>query len=118
MPPDALANMDPPRLAADLAPFFGHDLADQPPIVMPQLNALKHYDATPRLSELAGIPTLLLSGKHDPIARPELARNLAAAIPNPTHHPFSNASHGLPLHLQNETNSLLLAHLHSAHPSP
>jgi hypothetical protein len=39
-----------------LAPIFGHDLADHPAVVMKQLAAMRAYDATPRLHELAGLP--------------------------------------------------------------
>ena len=54
MPPTCLPAIDRDALAAELAPLFGHDLADQPPVTSPQLKALRAFDALPRLRELAG----------------------------------------------------------------
>lgn len=45
MPPQARAASDPDTLAESLAPLFGHDLADHPPVVMKQLAAMRAYDA-------------------------------------------------------------------------
>ncbi|HET7229674.1 MAG TPA: alpha/beta fold hydrolase, partial [Longimicrobium sp.] len=81
MPPDALKGVDRDALAAELAPLFGHDLADQPPVAMKQLAALRAYDATDRAGGITGIPTLVMSAAHDPIAPPRHGRALAAAIP-------------------------------------
>ena len=58
--PDSYLRTAAPTLAADLAVLFGHDLADQPPIVMKQLRAASRYDASARLSALAHIPTLVV----------------------------------------------------------
>src|SRR4051794_21172268 len=60
MPPDLLASMDQDALAERLASLFGHDLADQPPVTMKQLSAMSAYDATARLGELTGLPTLVV----------------------------------------------------------
>jgi pimeloyl-ACP methyl ester carboxylesterase len=114
MPPSALAAEDRDALAAKLAPLFGHDLADQPPVAMKQLAALRAYDATPRLSELAGIPTLVVSAEHDPIAPPASGRALAAGISGARFVQFAGASHGLPIHRAAEVNALLLDHLAAA----
>ena len=56
MPAAVLRQMDRARLAEQLAPLFGHDLADQPPIVMTQVRALARYDARARLAELSADP--------------------------------------------------------------
>ncbi|HEU0051740.1 MAG TPA: alpha/beta fold hydrolase [Longimicrobium sp.] len=114
MTPAALASADRDALARELAPLFGHDLADQPPVAMRQLSAMRAYDATPRLGELAGIPTLVVSAAHDRIARPELGRALAAGIPGARHVEFADASHGLPISHAAEVNALLLDHLEKA----
>jgi pimeloyl-ACP methyl ester carboxylesterase len=111
MPPQAFAEADPERLAEDLAPLFGHDIADQPPIVSPQLAALRAYDATPRLGELAGVPTLVVSAVHDPIAPPRAGRVLAGGIPGARYVEIPDASHGVPIHRAGTINSLLLDHL-------
>ncbi|MBL8173163.1 MAG: alpha/beta fold hydrolase [Bryobacterales bacterium] len=46
----------PESMAGEMAELFGHDLADQPPIVMRHLAAMSAYDASGRLRELGGIP--------------------------------------------------------------
>ncbi len=66
LPPSLWGDKD--HWAELLEPLFGHDLADQPPIVMKQLKAMKAYDATPRLAELQDIPTLIVGAKFDRIA--------------------------------------------------
>src|SRR4029450_342481 len=43
---------EPEGRGAALAPLCGHDLADQPPVAMKQLAALRAYDATARLQEI------------------------------------------------------------------
>ena len=61
MPGGYLAGVDREALASQLATLFGHDLADQPAIVMKQLGAASRFDASGRLQDLAGVPTLVLS---------------------------------------------------------
>lgn len=114
MPPDALQGADRDSLAGRLAPLFGHDLADQPPVAMKQLRAMNAYDATPRLGELAGVPTLVVSAAHDPIARPESGRALAAGIPGARYVEFADASHGVVIQHADRVNALLLEHLDQA----
>ena len=81
LPGAYLAGADRPALGSQLATLFGHDLADQPAIVMKQLGAAARYDASGRLQELAGLPTLVLSARHDRIALPQYGRALADADP-------------------------------------
>ena len=81
MPAVALQGLDRDVIAARLAALFGHDLADQPPVTMTQLGAMKRYDASARLHALAGVPTLVLSAAQDRIALPAMGRGLAEAIP-------------------------------------
>ena len=114
MPPAALAGADADALAAELAPLFGHDLADQPPAVSAQLQAMKGYDATDRLGELAGLPTLVVSATHDPIAPPRLGRALAVGIPGARFVEVPDASHGLPIHQPDRVSALLANHLAAA----
>ena len=111
MPPSVLATSNLGNLAAEFAPLFGHDLADQPPISMKQLSAMNRYDATPRLSELAGLPTLVVSAEHDPIARPEIGRVMAAAIPGAKFVEIPDASHGVTLQHPHKITALLSEHL-------
>jgi pimeloyl-ACP methyl ester carboxylesterase len=119
MPPAALDAVDRDGLAAELAPLFGHDLADQPAIAMKQLGALRAWDGTDRLGRLAAIPTLVVSAAHDPIAPPRFGRALAEAIPGARYVEFDDASHGLPIQHADRVNALLLEHLQraeAAHP--
>lgn len=110
MPPSSVDDDNADHLAADLAELFGHDLAEQPTVAMRQLGALRRFDATPRLSQLAGIPTLVLSGAHDPIAPPRYGRALAAAIPGARFVEFGDAAHGLPIQHAARVNTLLREH--------
>jgi pimeloyl-ACP methyl ester carboxylesterase len=110
LPPHALVGADRDALAAKWEPLFGHDLGVQPPIAMRQLSAMRGTDTTPRLGELAGLPTLILSALHDPIARPAIARAMATKIPGARHVEFPDASHGLPIHDAPRVNALLREH--------
>ncbi len=91
----------------ELEPIFGHDLADTPPIVMKQVSAYRAYDATPRLQELAGVATLVVSATEDPLAPPPLGRALAAGIPGARYHEVPGASHGVTITHAAEVNDLL-----------
>lgn len=114
MPPGSLPAIDRDALAAELAPLFGHDLGEQPPVTSSQLRALRAFDATARLRELAGLPTLVVSAAHDPIAPPAAGRALAAGIPGARFVEVPEASHGVPLHLPDRVNALLDEHLCAA----
>lgn len=110
MPPADLARADRDALAARLAPLFGHDLADQPPVAAQQLAAMRAYDAAPRLGELAGLPTLILTGAHDPIAPPSAGHVLRDGIPRSHYVEWADASHGAPIQHAQRTNALLAVH--------
>lgn len=110
-PADALVGVDLDAMAAELAPLFGHDLADQPPVVGAQLSAMRKYTAAPRLDELAGLPTLVMSGDHDPISPPKVSAALAKGIPGARHLAYADASHGLPIQHAARVNAALREHL-------
>ena len=110
VPADALASLDRDALCERLAALFGHDLADQPPIVMPQIRAMARYDARTRLAQLASIPTLVMSAAHDRIAPPPSGRRLAAAIPGARYIEYADAGHGLPIQHADRVNAELRAH--------
>jgi pimeloyl-ACP methyl ester carboxylesterase len=101
-------------LAAEMAALFGHDLADHPPIAMKQLKAMSAYGATQGLGTLGGLPTLVVSGAHDLVARPVLGRALAADIPGARYVEFADAAHALPIECAADVNDLLRAHLEAA----
>lgn len=118
MPDEYVQGKDQTKLAQELQDLFGRDLADQPPIVSEQLRAMSRYSAVARLGELSGIPTLVLSALHDPIAPPRLGKAIASAIAGARFVEFSNASHALPIQCATEVNELLLEHLTHSEPSP
>ncbi len=115
-PASYLAQQDRDVLAAKLAPLIGRDLATHPPILPRQLRALAKHDVFSRLSELGRIPTWVVSGKHDPIARPDSGQRLAEAIPGASFDLVQDASHGLPLHMTAWVNQRLRAFLDEAEP--
>ena len=110
MPPHVRRAADKDALAREMEPLFGHDLATPAPITMKQVAALRAYDATPRLGELAAIPTLVVSAAHDPIARVELGRALAAGIPGSRYVEIADAAHGAPIQQADRVNALLAEH--------
>ena len=114
MPPGVLSTADRDALAARLAPLFGHDLADAPPVAMKQLAAMRKHDTTARLAELTGVPTLVVSAVHDRIAPPSLGRGLAGAIPGSRYVEVDDASHGVPIQCADRINALLSEHLSAA----
>jgi pimeloyl-ACP methyl ester carboxylesterase len=111
MPPEALVAADRDALAERLATLFGHDLADQPSIVMKQLNAMRRADATSFLPSLAGIPTLIVNAGYDRIAPVSAGRVLEAGIPGSRYVERADASHGVTIQNADWINKLLFEHL-------
>jgi pimeloyl-ACP methyl ester carboxylesterase len=105
-----LKGIDREQLAENLAPLFGRDLAEQPPIVMAQVRAMSRFDASARLAELSPIPTLVVSAAEDRIAKPEYGRALAAAIPGARYVEIPAAGHGVPIQLARNVNEILAEH--------
>lgn len=110
LPPDVLVTGDRDALAEELRPVIGHDLADQPPVAMKQLAAMRAYDATPRLGELAGLPVLVVSATHDRIAPPAFGRSIAAAIPGARFIEIPDAAHGVTIQRADLINQMLREH--------
>lgn len=109
--PGAIPANDRQRVAEDLAPLFGHDLADHSPVEMQQLSAMRAEDTTTELPRLGEIPTLVVSGGHDPIAPPRLGRQIATGIPGARYEELADQSHGAPIMAAATINALLSAHL-------
>lgn len=99
------------EMAERLSALFGHDIADQPAIARHQLAALRKTDLSPWLSELEGLPALVMTGAHDPIAPPSAGSALAAGIPGARYVEVPDASHTLPITHADLTNRLLRGHL-------
>jgi pimeloyl-ACP methyl ester carboxylesterase len=114
MPPGALAGADRDAMAARLEPLFGHDVGDQPPVTGKQLAAMRAYDASARLAELADVPTLVVSAAHDPIAPPSVGRALSAGIPGSRYVEVPDASHGVTIQHASRINALLAEHFAGA----
>ena len=114
LPPSTLASSDRERIALDLAPLFGHDLADQPPVSTKQLAAMVRYDASRRLRELEGVPTLVVSAEHDWIAPPSTGQAMAAAIPGARYVEIPDASHGASIQRAARINALLMEHFQAS----
>jgi pimeloyl-ACP methyl ester carboxylesterase len=113
-----LAGKDRDALAVELGPIVGRDLADSPPVLMQQLRAMSAYDQPERLAELAGIPTLVVSGAHDKIANPRYGNSLAAAIPNATFELQTGSAHGLILFNEGNVNERLRTFIGAAEGTP
>ena len=111
LPPGVVHPADVSTMAADLEPLFGHDIADQPPVAMKQLAALRAFDVSDRLQEITGIPALVVSAEHDPIAPPRYGRELASRIIGSRYVEIPNASHGVPIYQPAEINTLLVQHI-------
>ena len=102
---------DADALAERLGTIFGHDLADSPPVAMKQLSAMSRCDLTPRLGELAGIRTLVVSAEHDLIAPPASGRAIAEGIPGARYVEIAGAAHGVPIVRAERINALLAEHV-------
>jgi len=101
------------ELARHVGKLVGRDLAEQPPILMKQFKALARHDCSKRLSELASIPTLVVSGAHDPIALPRHGRTLANLIPGARLELISGAAHGVIIQKAAQINQMLRQFLQS-----
>jgi len=94
-PRDELEQENTSELAQKIKTLVGRDLADQPPILMKQVLALSKHNTLQRLGELRSIPTLVLTGEHDPIALPRYGQELAKAIPNAVFESVPASSHAM-----------------------
>ncbi len=104
-------DLESPALAGRLSAIVGHDIADMPRITGQQLRAMRKADVSPKLGELAGIPSLVINGEHDRIARPELGRAVAAGIPHARYIEIPRAAHAFPVLDPQRCAELLLEHL-------
>ncbi len=110
VPLELLAARGVDAVGVEMGQLFQRDLADQPPIIMKQLGAMRRYDASARLGSLAAIPTLVVSAALDRIAPPAFGRELAAAIPGARFLEIAGAAHSLPIHQPALINGLLTEH--------
>ena len=113
-PPHVLRTADRARMARELAPLLGHDLADHPPIEGQQLAALRGEDCTAELPRLTGVPSLVVGARFDPISPPSVGERLAAGIPGARYVLLPDQAHGAPILAADAVNVLLLTHLRDA----
>lgn len=106
---------NPDELTAMLSGVFGHDIADLPSIANRQLEAMKKCDVTPRLAQLAGIPTVVISAEHDLIARPASGRSIATGIPGARYVEIPGASHAFPVMEPERCAALVVDHITGEH---
>jgi pimeloyl-ACP methyl ester carboxylesterase len=97
-----------------LEEIFGHDVDEMPPITGQQVAAMRNHDVTPRLGELAGIPTLVITGEKDIVARPASGRRIAAGIPGARYIEIPGASHAFPALEPERCAAMVLEHLADA----
>lgn len=102
------------ELADRISRILGHDVADLPPVTDEQRSAMEKHDVTPRLAELAGIPTLVISAEKDPIAPPSSGRSIAAGIPGARYIEIAGASHSFPILEPERCGALTMEHLAQA----
>jgi pimeloyl-ACP methyl ester carboxylesterase len=112
--PQYVATKGQDRLAEELAPIFGHDLGETPPIVMRQLGALKRFNAIGSLKDLIAIPTLVLSAANDVIFPSRYGRSLAEGIPGARFIELPEACHGATIELAQTVNTILTEHIEAA----
>ena len=105
---------DSDRIARELEPIFGHDLALTPPIVMKQVQAMRRWNASGRAAALKDLPTLVVGAAQDLIARPEFVRKTAAAIPGAKLVELADAAHGVTVRAPKRINELLREHIADA----
>lgn len=105
------ASLDLDEVAERLRPLFGQDLAERPKIVWKQVGAVKRWNATGRLGELRGVPTLVVGGDEDVIARPALVRALGAGILGARVVVLERAAHGVPVMEAERINALVREHI-------
>ena len=104
----------PSDLAQRFSAILGHDIADIPPLAAQQVAAMRAHDVTSRLCELSAIPTLIITGDKDRIARPASGRAIARGIPGSRYMEIINGSHAFPILEAERCAALVLEHLDHA----
>lgn len=104
------------QVADELSDLFGRPLEQPPLAASKQLRALSKHHSIERLHELSHLPSLVVSGRDDPIAPPEYGRMLAEAIGTRRFLEIANASHALTIQYPRETSDELKKHLEQSTP--
>ena len=101
-------NLD--QIVEHLSALFGRELGSPPNVAMKQVFAMRKFDATPLLPGLQGLPTLVMSSRHDLLAPPSAGRLLAQALLG-RYVELKDASHAAPIQCPELVNQQLLEHL-------
>ncbi len=110
LPKSALETTDLDAFALQMQPYFGRDLAENPPILMQQVGAMRRHDVRSKLARLSSIPTVVVSADEDQIAPPTAGRATAERIVNARHVELPDSGHGVTIHRAEMVNRLLAAH--------
>ncbi|WP_442485886.1 alpha/beta fold hydrolase [Aeoliella sp. SH292] len=94
----------------NLSDVFERDLAKLPPVSSRQIRALSRHDSTSELHALATIPSMVIAGEYDPIARRAGAKKLADAIQADKLYILEEGSHALPIQSPEKVNSMIEMH--------
>jgi pimeloyl-ACP methyl ester carboxylesterase len=109
MPDAYLRERGEEHVMAELERVFARPLWEIPAIADVQLRALRAHDERERLRELKPLRSIVLSGRHDPIATQTANAALADGI-GANHHEWDDASHALPIQHSVAVNAVLRAH--------
>jgi len=101
-------NLD--KIVEHLSALFGRELGSPPKVAMKQVFAMRKFDATPLLPGLQGLPTLVMSSRHDLLAPPSEGMLLAQALAG-RYVELTEASHAAPIQCPELVNQQLLEHL-------
>jgi pimeloyl-ACP methyl ester carboxylesterase len=112
--PPGYAKADADQFAERLHRILGHDITDIPQITRQQVLAMFRYDATPQLSRLSGIPTLVINGEKDMLAPPSSGRAIAAGVAGSRYEEIAGASHAFPVLEPERCSAMVLQHLEKA----
>jgi pimeloyl-ACP methyl ester carboxylesterase len=112
MPDAYLRERGEAAVIAELEKAFQRPLWEAQKIADLQLAALRKHDERDRLSELTGLHSIVLSGRHDPIATHAANAALASGI-GAEHRVWDDASHALPLQHPAAVNNVLRDHFAS-----
>ncbi len=114
--PSQRRGQDPDALAATYGEIFGRDLADTPGITREHLKAMGDHALPAGMDALASVPSLVVSGAHDIIARPAYGEQLARLISADRYVELDDAAHGLTVTHRTEVDRMLLDHILAADP--
>jgi pimeloyl-ACP methyl ester carboxylesterase len=109
MPDAYLRERGKEQVMSELEQLFGRPLWEAQNIADVQLRALRAHDERERLHDLKHLRSIVLSGRHDPIAT-ESANAALADLIGANHHEWDDASHALPIQHPVAVNAVLRAH--------